>query len=87
MDLYFRWKSEHCTLEMLMDKKSDGFKLIEEKLANEVSLFSQSKRQMHAITFRSATQSPLIHGVSWVVFVIVAAVRGFVVVVVVVVVF
>lgn len=41
--LYFRWPNENCTLEMLLDKKSDGFKNIEAKLSNEVTLLSQSE--------------------------------------------
>lgn len=40
VELHFRWRDEHCTLEMLIDKKSDGFKDIEKKLESEVSLFS-----------------------------------------------
>lgn len=40
VELHFRWRDEHCTLEMLIDKKSDGFKVIETKLESEVSLFS-----------------------------------------------
>ena len=37
--LYFRWINENCTLEMLLDKKSDGFEDIEAKLANEVTQY------------------------------------------------
>ena len=40
VELHFRWRDKHCTLEMLIDKKSDGFKVIETKLESEVSLFS-----------------------------------------------
>ena len=34
--LHFRWTNQSCTLDMLIDKKSEGFKNIEAKLANEV---------------------------------------------------
>ena len=40
VELHFRWRDKHCTLEMLIDKKSDGFKVIETTLESEVSLFS-----------------------------------------------
>ena len=36
--LHFRWTNESCTLDMLIDKKSEGFKNTEAKLANEVEL-------------------------------------------------
>ena len=41
--LYFRWINENCTLEMLLDKKSDGFEDIEAKLANEVTHQARSQ--------------------------------------------
>ena len=34
--LWLRWRNENCTLEMLLEKKSDGFKRINSRLQKEV---------------------------------------------------
>ena len=52
--LHFRWTNRSCTLDMLIDKKSKGFKNIEEKLANEVKLLFLSRRLLDYLLYALA---------------------------------
>ena len=52
--LHFRWTNQSCTLDMLIDKKSEGFKNIEAKLANEVELLFLSRRLLDYLLYALA---------------------------------
>ena len=52
--LHFRWTNQSCTLDMLIDKKSEGFKNIEVKLANEVELLILSRRLLDYLLYALA---------------------------------
>ena len=52
--LHFRWTNQSCTLDMLIDKKSEGFENIEKRLANEVELFLLSLRLLGYLLFAIA---------------------------------
>ena len=50
--LWLSWTNESCTLEMMLDKKSDGFKSIKKRLENEVWTCTFSSLDLQHI-FRS----------------------------------